>query len=103
MSIPPTIVASARVVWRWQWNKLMNGLAPCDKAGNYSRPESNSKKSVCANREDLFNRSQEQLPILIIGRSCPWAHRTWLIYVLRILHSSLNLIIAEPDHKHIFI
>ncbi len=98
MSIPPTIVSSARIGWKWQWNKLMNGLAPSDQAGNYCRPESNAKNSISINQSDLVKRSEEQLPILIIGRSCPWAHRTWLMYELRNLQSSLNLVIAHPDH-----
>ena len=46
MSIPPKIVASARIGWRWQWNQLMNGLAPADKAGNYLRPPSKHKNSI---------------------------------------------------------
>ncbi len=99
MSIPPAIVSSARIGWNWQWNKLMNGLAPADQEGNYCRPESNAKKPIIIKEGDLINRSQEEFPILIIGRSCPWAHRTWLVYVIKNLKSSLNLIIAEPDHK----
>ncbi len=99
MSIPPAIVSAARLGWNWQWNKLMDGLAPSDEAGNYSRPQSIAKNSFSPNKTYLLSRSQEQLPILIIGRSCPWAHRTWLIYVLRNLQRSLNLIISQPDHQ----
>ena len=99
MSIPPIIVSSARMGWKWQWNQLMNGLAPADEAGNYCRPKSKAQNSLSITATDLLKRSQEELPVLIIGRSCPWAHRTWLIYVLRNLQASLNLTIAQPDYK----
>ncbi len=99
MSIPPTIVASARKAWKWQWNQLMNGLAPSDKEGNYCRKPSQAKEAKTPSRDDLQKREPQELPILIIGRSCPWAHRTWLIYELRNLKSNLNLLIAEPDYK----
>ena len=36
---------------------------------------------------------------LYISLACPWAHRTWLLYELRNLKSSLNLLIASPNHK----
>ena len=32
-----------------------------------------------------------------MGRSCPWAHRTWLVWSLRQLQGSLSLVVAEPD------
>ena len=99
MSIPPTIVSSARTGWKWQWNQLMNGLAPADKAGNFCRKPSQAQNAILPNPADLLNRSIDEFPILVIGRSCPWAHRTWLMYELRNLSSSLNLLIAHPDYK----
>ena len=35
----------------------------------------------------------------MIGRSCPWAHRTWLVHQLRHLHNSLTLVMARADHN----
>ncbi len=99
MSISPAIVSSARKAWKWQWNQLMNGLAPADKDGNYCRKKSQAQKAKPPSKIDLLNRSSQELPILIIGRSCPWAHRTWLLYELRSLKSNLNLLIAEPDYQ----
>ncbi|WP_269622297.1 glutathione S-transferase family protein [Prochlorococcus marinus] len=99
MSIPPGIVTTARKGWNWQWNQLMNALAPCDEQGNYVRKPSHALKATIPNKQDLLQRSKNELPLLIIGRSCPWAHRTWLIYELKNLSSSLNLLIAEADHK----
>ena len=69
MSIPPKIVASARMGWRWQWNQLMNGLAPADKEGNYCRTTSQAQHAISPSQCDLLKRSKAQLPVLIIGRS----------------------------------
>lgn len=99
MSIPPIAVRTARNGWHWQWNQLMNGLAPADKEGNYQRPISQHQKIIVRSLNDLSNRSKAQLPTLIIGRSCPWAHRTWLVYELRNLNEKLNLIIAKVDQE----
>ncbi len=99
MSIPPVVVNAARSSWHWQWRQLMNGLGPSDKGGNYIRPKSQHEKASLPNAESIQNRSSKQLPSLIIGRSCPWAHRTWLVYKLKNLENKLNLIIATADHK----
>ena len=34
---------------------------------------------------------------MIVGRSCPWAHRAWLVWQLRGLQSSIELLVVEPD------
>ena len=99
MSIPPIAVIAARKGWSWQWNQLMNGLAPADAHGNYRRPSSQHQKAFALEEHEIAGRSQNHLPHLIIGRSCPWAHRTWLIYELRDLQNSLNLLIAKADQK----
>ena len=99
MSIPPIFVHAAKIGWQWQWNQLMNGLAPCDKNGNYSRPISQKQKAIVLSSKDLTNRASDQLPTLIIGRSCPWAHRTWLVYKMRKLENTMKLLLAKADHS----
>ncbi|WP_320677551.1 glutathione S-transferase C-terminal domain-containing protein [Prochlorococcus sp. MIT 1300] len=99
MSIPPAVVAAARCAWKWQWNQLMNGLAPADSKGNYQRPPSQHQKAQIPILAELTKRPKEQLPRLIIGRSCPWAHRTWLMHCLRGLSESITLLVANADHK----
>ena len=66
MHIPPFIVKAARNGWKWQWNQLMNGLAPADKSGKYCRKPSQAKNAVSPNKTDLLSRTNEELPILII-------------------------------------
>ena len=97
MGIPPIVVCAAKKTWNWQWQRLMNGLGPSDKDGNYKRPVSQKTQAAVPVTNDLANRSSEQLPILIIGRSCPWAHRTWLVYQIRGLEKNLNLLIANAN------
>ncbi len=99
MPIPSAFVSTARIGWKWQWNQLMKGLAPADEAGNYIRQTSQCQQAVLPKESELLNRPKEKNPHLIIGRSCPWAHRTWLVHQLRGLDESLNLLIANADHK----
>ena len=99
MAIPPIVVNAAKKSWNWQWNQLMNGLAPSDSKGNYCRPISQKLNAIVPAQENLINRSSGQLPILIIGRSCPWAHRTWLIFQLRNLNTNLQLLFAKADQN----
>ncbi len=99
MSIPPLVVTAARRGWKWQWHQLMNGLGPADKNGNYLRPPSQHQKALVPKTNDLLKRSPDLRPRLIVGRSCPWAHRTWLVYELRDLSSSITLLVSKADHK----
>ena len=97
MSIPGSVVKTARYCWKWQWNCLMNALAPSDKEGNYQRPISQHQEATTMSSEELDGRLNYQKPTLIIGKSCPWAHRTWLVYLLRNLDATINLIQAIPS------
>ncbi len=99
MSIPPVLIATARKGWHWQWNQLMNGLAPSDNQGNYQRPKSQHCKARIPEISELEKRTTDRLPRLLIGRSCPWAHRTWLIYQLRELKDSLHIQLVYADHS----
>jgi putative glutathione S-transferase len=93
MAIPPAVVAAARAGWRWQWLQLMNGLGPADAEGNYRRPD-----SPFAERPPLPARAGDpDAHLLIVGRSCPWAHRAWLTWRLRELQAGIRLVVAEPD------
>ena len=53
MSIPPALVTTARMGWNWQWQQLMNGLAPADQEGNYKRPPSQKQQAVIPSLEEL--------------------------------------------------
>ncbi len=95
MTIPAAVVAAARAGWHWQWQQLMGGLGPADAAGNYRRP--------VAAFTDLPplppNAGEPGRHVLIVGRSCPWAHRAWLVWRLRQLQESIALLVVEPDPR----
>jgi len=90
MPVPPQLVASVRCFWQWQWQRLMDGLARADAEGNFSR-----RPSQFSGTPKLEPRPQR--PLLIVGRSCPWAHRAWLVWSLRQLAGSIELVVVEPD------
>tara|TARA_Y100001968_G_scaffold328448_1_gene375603 strand:+ start:107 stop:1087 length:981 start_codon:yes stop_codon:yes gene_type:complete len=98
MSIPPILVKAARQIWNLQWEILMNGLAPADSDGSYKRPINLQNQIQIPSKEDLKNRISDQIPGLIIGKSCPWAHRAWMIYEIKGLKKSINLHIAKVDN-----
>ena len=93
MAIPPVVVSAARAGWHWQWQRLMEGLGPADSDGNYRRPVSpfNALPPLPANAAEPGSH------VLIVGRSCPWAHRAWLVWTLRHLQESIELLVVEPD------
>ncbi|BBL86422.1 Glutathione S-transferase C terminus protein (chromatophore) [Paulinella micropora] len=95
MPVPATIVRMARHLWYWQWKILMTGLAPADKDGNYVRPKANFLQ-ISPQTAHLEEKSRYTL---IVGRSCPWAHRAWLVWIIRNLRETINVIIVEPDRK----
>jgi len=99
MAIHPLIVRGARQAWRWEWLQLMGGLGPADREGHYRRPNSTPMTSVVLEQKDLEARTSTSRPHLIVGRSCPWAHRVWLVFQLRTLSSSITLLQAEADHN----
>lgn len=93
MAPAPILVRSARCAWQWQWRQLMGGLAPADAAGNYRRPEG----VFTSPPPPPQDAAQPGAHVLIVGRSCPWAHRAWLVWSLRQLGGSITLQVAEPD------
>ena len=98
MAIPPILVKASRQFWNFYWKILMNGLAPADSDGNYRRPINLQKPIKIPSKEILKNRESNQMPGLIVGKSCPWAHRTWMVYEIKGLKKSINLHIAQVDN-----
>ncbi|MCP9809732.1 glutathione S-transferase C-terminal domain-containing protein [Cyanobium sp. HWJ4-Hawea] len=93
MAPPAALVRTARCLWRWQWQQLMGGLAPADAEGNYRRPAG----AFTALPPLPADAAQAGAHVLIVGRSCPWAHRAWLVWCLRQLGESIDLVVVEPD------
>ena len=90
---PPWLVRSARSLWHWQWLQLMGGLGPADAQGNYRRPAAAFGDTI----DVPGDAADSAAHVLIVGRSCPWAHRAWLVWGLRTLAASIELVVVEPD------
>jgi glutathionyl-hydroquinone reductase len=93
MAMPPVVVSTARCLWQWQWQQLMGGLGPADAEGNYRRPTA----AFAALPPLPADAAAPGGHVLIVGRSCPWAHRAWLVWSLRALAGSIDLVVVEPD------
>lgn len=93
MAPSAALVRTARCLWQWEWQQLMGGLGPADAAGNYRRPAG----AFTALPPVPPNASEPGAHVLIVGRSCPWAHRAWLLWCLRQLGSCIELVVVDPD------
>jgi putative glutathione S-transferase len=85
------LINFAKKFWFWFWTKLMNGFAPSDLQGNYRRP-----RGILINKNYEFKVKNENT-YLLVGNSCPWCHRTLLIYKLKNLSKKVKVIFLEAD------
>ena len=92
MPVPAPLVATARRLWHCQWQRLMDGLAAAGPEGDFQRRPT----QFCDGIEAVDPQALAETR-LVVGRSCPWAHRLWLLRSLRGLEPTLALTIAEPD------
>ena len=97
MATPPIFVQAAKKIWNCEWNVLMDRLAPSDSEGNYKRPQKLQQEIYIPNKEDLKKRDLNQIPYLLVGQSCPWAHRAWMMHQIKGLESTINLTIVEVN------
>jgi putative glutathione S-transferase len=93
MAPPAALVRTARQLWQCQWQLLMGGLGPADSQGRYSRP-AGAFTSLPPLPEDAAEPGGH---VLIVGRSCPWAHRAWLTWSLRGLAPTIETVVVAPD------
>lgn len=93
MAPPALLVRTARELWQCQWRQLMGGLGPADAQGRYRRPAS----PFTALPPLPPDADQPGGHVLIVGRSCPWAHRAWLVHSLRRLAPTIDLLVVDPD------
>jgi len=89
-TLPPgLIVRTGKFVWNTMWHTMMSQMAPRDKAGAYVRPQSAFRnRDVSAEAGRYF---------LIVGMSCPWAHRTLVTRVLKGLEEAIAVITVYPS------
>lgn len=85
------LINFSKKFWFWFWTKLMNGFAPSDLQGNYRRP-----RGIIINKNYEFKVKNENT-YLLVGNSCPWCHRTLLVYKLKNLSKKVKVIFLEAD------
>ena len=85
------LINLSKKLWFWFWEKLMDGFAPSDIYGNYKRP-----KGILIDKINSFENYNEQT-FLLVGNSCPWCHRTLLVYKLKNLSKEVKVIFLEAD------
>lgn len=88
------LIKISQKFWFWYWRKLMNGFAPSDSQGNYKRP-----KGIRLNSNYDINKENRSI-YLLIGKSCPWCHRTLLVYKIKNLFQHIKVIFLRPDIEH---
>ncbi|ABM71460.1 Glutathione S-transferase C terminus [Prochlorococcus marinus str. MIT 9515] len=85
------LINFAKRSWFWFWTKLMDGFAPADSHGNYKRP-----KGILVDKTYDFEVNTKN-SYLLVGNSCPWCHRTLLIYKLKNLSKKIKVIFLKAD------
>ena len=89
-ALPPgLIVRTGKFVWNTMWHVMMSQMAPRSKSGDYVRPQSSFRS------RDLSPDPQRYC--LIVGMSCPWAHRTLVTRVLKGLEDAIPVITVYPS------
>ena len=85
------LINFSKKFWFWFWTKLMNGFAPSDLYGNYKRP-----KGILVSKINSIENYNDQI-FLLVGNSCPWCHRTLLVYKLKGLSNQVKVIFLKAD------
>ena len=85
------LINFSKKFWFWFWEKLMDGFAPSDILGNYRRP-----KGILIEKNNSLENYNGQI-FLLVGDSCPWCHRTLLVYKLKKLSKEVKVIFLEAD------
>lgn len=94
MAVPPKfLIQTAQFVWKTMWQTMMSQLAPSDRQGNFQRVESRFRDSIGS---DKFPAATNRYR-LYVGLTCPWAHRTMVMRVLKGLEDCIDMQVAIAD------
>ncbi len=89
-ALPPgLIVRTGKFVWNTLWHTMMSQMAPRSTSGDYVRPQSEFRKREI--------KPEPQRYFLIVGMSCPWAHRTLVTRALKGLENAVGLFRVYPS------
>lgn len=89
-ALPPgLIVRTGKFVWNTLWHTMMSQMAPRNKSGAYVRPESEFRDRAITPETNRY--------FLIVGMSCPWAHRTLVTRALKGLTEAIDVFTVYPS------
>lgn len=92
MSLPSTIVIKlGKFLWTTMWHQMMSKLAPRNEAGAYIRPQSEFRRQINSQEDNLYQPASGRY-CLYVGLSCPWAHRTLVVRALKGLESAISIV-----------
>lgn len=95
-SLPPKLIIwLGKFVWTTLWHMMMSKLAPRNKSGEYIRPNSQFRNSI-GNEDNPYPPAQGRYN-LIVGLSCPWAHRTLVVRALKGLEEAISVTLVYPS------
>ncbi len=96
-ALPPgLLIKTGRTVWTTLWRVMMGKLAPRDPSGAYIRPESAFRQWVEPGKTALYPAASGRYE-LIVGMSCPWAHRTLVTRSLKGLEEAISVTVVAPS------
>jgi glutathionyl-hydroquinone reductase len=96
-SLPPNLIISlGKFVWTTLWQVMMSNLAPRDRTGAYLRPASTFHYQIATTATSNYPPAADRYH-LYVGMSCPWAHRTLVVRVLKGLEQAISVSIAVPN------
>lgn len=96
-SLPPKlIIMFGKFVWTTLWHMMMSKLAPRNQSGEYIRPNSEFRNFVGTEETNPYLPAQGRYN-LIVGLSCPWAHRTLVVRALKGLEEAISVTLVSPS------
>jgi glutathionyl-hydroquinone reductase len=96
-SLPPKLIIKlGKFVWTTLWHMMMSKLAPRNTSGEYIRPSSQFRNFVGKEEGNPYQPAVGRYN-LIVGLSCPWAHRTLVVRTLKGLEEVLSVTIVSPS------
>lgn len=96
LSLPPKFIISlGKYIWTTMWKIMMSKMAPSNKSGEYLRPQSQSRNTI-SNEPGSIYPAEAGRYNLIVGMSCPWAHRTLIVRTLKGLEDAISVTRLAP-------
>lgn len=83
-------------MWTTLWHMMMSKLAPRNDKGEYIRPSSQFHNFVGTEENNSYHPAVGRYN-LIVGLSCPWAHRTLVVRTLKGLEEVVPVTIVSPS------